>query len=532
MEDSVSDITVAQAPSVTQQETTVESTNVEQVKDSPRRGRPPKKEIKLSKSNVDFYNFGVSNPWGPDSVDKMDKLDDKNYKKIVETCRFFYRHDALSSTIINKMVDIGINELTFSEQGLSDNEHRVFTSLESKLLEFAENMALEFLVSGLVIPEYKLAAVTKEQLKDLNIKKYPSLILPVSLWLRDPDTVTINKTFSSTEPSYFVEMDSDTLSFIRNSGTFPDGTKDPQLFEQLKANYPDFVLEVLSGQTKFIIENTNIIRRRYLSNSPYPIPYLYAAIESLKHKRNLKRMDYAVASRVISAILLVKLGSDTFPVTEDDTGQFDAIRNQMIWRNTAERDVERIFMLFGNHTLNLEWVFPDVKALLDGTKYSDVNQDILYALGFPRILITGENSGDSGSATAQYATVSPVKTMDNFRRKIQQVLQNIVSDIAKANNFKNAPTVSFKPLQLSEYKAFVDAIMSLYDRGNISRSSLSEFFGYDFKDELANRIEEERLVNASGIPEFAPTPNSRQPINKLKENTQPTQNNISNTQGN
>jgi hypothetical protein len=503
-------------------ENNLESIETEMQETTPpvKRGRPPKKELKLAKSASEFYNYS-GNPWNPDSVDKMDSLSEKSFKKIVEACRFFYKHDALSSSVINKMVDIGINELIFSKQGLTDNEFRVFTALEQKLREFAENMALEYLISGLVIPEYHLAAVTKEDLKDLNIKKYDSLLLPTSMWLRDPATVTINKTFASAEPSYFIETDADTLRFIRTGGYFGDGTKDPVLFEQLNANFPDFVQKVIAGQTKFLLDSDNIIRRRYLSDSPYPIPFLYPAIEPLKHKRNLRRMDYSIASRVISAILLVKLGSDTFPVTEDDSGQFEAIKNQMVWRNSYQQDIERIFMLFGNHTLKLEWVFPDVNSLLNESKYKEVNQDIIFALGFPRILVTGE-SEKSNASDAQYATMSPIKTLNSFRDKILAVLRKLVSDIAKANNFKNAPGLIFKPLQLAEYATFVSAILKLYEQGNLSRESIDNYFGFNFKDEFDTRVTEEKLLKDSGLPEFSPTPNSRAPQNNVTTETEPT----------
>ena len=51
---------------------------------------------------------------------------------------------------------------------------------------------------------------------------------------------------------------------------------------------------------------------------------MYPALEPLKHKRNIRRMDYSIASRVISAIQLIKLGNDDFPVTEDDEDAFKA----------------------------------------------------------------------------------------------------------------------------------------------------------------------------------------------------------------
>ena len=46
-------------------------------------------------------------------------------------------------------------------------------------------MAMEYLISGLVVPEIKVGVLTKDQVKELGIKKYDSLKYPISLWLRD-----------------------------------------------------------------------------------------------------------------------------------------------------------------------------------------------------------------------------------------------------------------------------------------------------------------------------------------------------------
>jgi hypothetical protein len=225
-------------------------------------------------------------------------------------------------------------------------------------------------------------------------------------------------------------------------------------------------------------------------------------------------MDYSIASRVISAILLITLGDKDFPLTdsEEDQTQFDGIKQQMIWRNTNERDIERVFMLFGNHTLKLQWVFPDTAALLNENKYKDVNQDIIFALGFPRILITGETE-KSNASDAQYATMSPTKTMDNMREKIITVIRAIVEEVAKANHFKSSPEVTFEKLRLAEFQTFAQSLLSLYDKGNISRESIDEYFGYDYDDEFEKLKEEFKALKASGLPEFAPTPNSRVPEN-------------------
>lgn len=465
---------------------------------------------KLAKSQFSISDSVSINPWA-DNVDKMEIYDiTTEYRKVVDACRFFYRRDPLASTVINKMVDIGINELRFRRNGITENELRVFKAIQNKLLEFSENMALEFLISGLVIPEVKYRNFSTDELRALGIKRYDTLYLPDSMWVRDPKTIIINNTIVTDKPSFYLEIPSELIYFIMNNGVYPDGKEDRTLYEQLLIYYPDFVASILRGEKVYKLENVFYIRRRVLSDSPYPLPYLYPAIEPMKHKRNLRRMDYALSSRVIGAIQLIKLGSDQFPVTEDQEYLFEDIKNQMSWRYTRGRDIERIFQLYGNHTLNIEWVMPDISALINDSKYKDINQDIIFALGFPRILITGETE-KSNTSDAQFASMSPVKTMDNFRRKIEVILQDIVNTIAKYNKFKSTPQIYFRPLQLVEFKTFVEAVIRMYELHNISRSTLDELLGFSWEDEVENIKLEQDIMSELKVTEYAPQPFTENP---------------------
>ena len=407
------------------------------------------------------------------------------------------------------MVDIGITSLDFKRTDLTNNEEKLVENLLPGFEDFAEDMALEFLLTGLVVPEIRYTTEGPEYFKYWGLKKFSSLTLPTSAWLRDPATVKINAILAD-RPSYYVEIPEKLIFFILNNGTYPDNTKDPNLWHYLQTAYPEFITAVKSGVREFLLTNSYIIRRRPLSDSPYPIPYLYNAIESMKHKRNIRRMDYSIASRVISAIQLIKIGNDMYPLTEDDTTQLEEIKNQMYWRNTGSRDVERIFQLFANHTVTIEWVFPDVKALLDDTKYKDVNRDIFYALGFPAILVTGETERSSAS-DAEYAMMSPTKTMEVFRRKILEILNKVVKETFEKNKLKGTTELRFTPINLSSFRFFYEALSKLYDTGNLSRTSFSRAFGYVLEDELELKEEEEELIKSMDLPEFSPQPFSPQP---------------------
>jgi len=463
----------------------------------------------------------IVNPWSTKPTDRAATMDQNGFISLVNKCRFYYRKDALTSTTINKLVEIGINDLEFSKNGLSDNEFRVFTGMEQQLLDFAEDMALEYLISGLVVPEFKYIVKGKDEVARLGVKKYTHLTLPDSLWLRDPTSIEIKKTIISNKPSYYVIIPDELRYFINNKGKYPDGTEDLKLYAWLVSYYPKFVQDIESGKDKVLLDNPYILRRRVIQDSPYPVPYLSAAIDILEHKRNLRKADYSIVTKVISSILHVKIGSDTFPMTEseEDEDMLNQIKDQLSWRNASYNTVENIFQFYSNHTVNMEWVFPNVELLLSEAKYKEVNQELIFALGFPRTLIAGE-SERSNASDPEYSAIAPVRTMDNFRNKIRTILQQVVYDIATKNNFSSVPDIEFKPINLYDFKTYIDAMQMLLDTGSLSRTSLADIFGYSFDDELELRTEEQKKLEKSGVPEFQPTPNSRQPeIKPTGQNT-------------
>ena len=461
-----------------------------------------------------------ANPWTATDVDKFATKDvTKEYREIVDSCRFFYRRDPLASVVINKFIDIAITELQLVQGKVPENQFRVYKSVIDDLQDFAEDCALEFLISGLLIPVVDFTEATKQDIKSRGIKAYESLSLPEAMWIRDPGTIIINSPLIANKPTYSVEIPKELLYFIKNKGKYPDGTEDKELYLEISKLYPDLVTAINKGKTKIQLENPYVLRRRYMADSPYPTPYLYAALESLRHKRNIRRMDYSIASRVISAIQQIKIGSNEYPLVDEDDNQMETLRQQMRWRDSNNQEIERIFQLFTNHTVNINWIFPDTAALLDDVKYKSVNLDILVAMGMPNILITGETER-SQTSSADIAMISPTKTMNVLRRKIVRVIKMIVNDIAEENEFKTIPEIVFAPMNLYSFTIFLTTLQSLYEAGNLSRTDYAAVLGYDFIEQVNKRAEENKLIKKLDVPEFAPIPHSNEPqIGDKKEDS-------------
>lgn len=455
-------------------------------------------------------DFGTTttNPWTDARKAKDRKVTFDTFVETNSLCRFFYRTEPVVSTVVNKLVEIGINDLVFSKNGLSDNEFRLFTSIKPKLIEFSEQMAQEFLLSGLVVPEIGWSKNNdKEFIFSLGVKKYTSLTLPDSMTLRDPSTIRIESNWLGDKPSYFLKIPEQFIKFIKSGGKLSNGTVDKELFDLIKKQFPELVASINKGEKEILLQNDNVIRRKYTADNPYPISYIAPSLDALQHKRKLRRVDYTLMDKVISAILHVKVGSDDFPMTEseEDQAYLAVLQEQLRMRGNSEQLMERVFQLLTNHTVDLKWIFPDTAVLLNEKKYDDINQEILFGLGFPRVLITGE-SARSGTSDPELATLSPVKTMENFRRKIIEVIKDICTEVSMRNNFKSAPAVEFAQLNLHAFSDFMNGVSKLYDASALSRTDLARVFGYDFIDQLDKLEAENKELTSRGLPTVGPNP--------------------------
>lgn len=477
-------------------------------------------EEKLArKANAAFFNPTAPvysqqiGTWSTTKVDKMSFDDHKTYADAIKSCRFYFRHEPIVWSVISKMTDLAINDLVVTTEGAATKtEKQIFEALSRDLVQFFRNCALEYLTTGLVVPEITFTRITQREVRDKGIQRLSSLMYPTDMWLRDAKDIEIKKPFITSKESYFLIIPDDVVYFITTGGEYPDGSEDTELYKEIVRLYPDLVRKIKAGETKILLDNPLIIKSTELTDSQYPIPYLYAGLESYKHKRNLKRMDYSIAARVISAILHVKAGTDDYPLTEDQEEFLDDLEAKFKWRDGfSGEDIERVFTLFTNHTVNMEWIFPEIDALLSEKKYDGVNEDIIFSLGFPRILITGETE-KSFASDPEIATLSPLNTLEVMRedllpiaRKVFQTMRDEVPVIT------SLPSVEFRPINLMSLGLFYQGLTELYASGNLSRQSYAEAYGYDLRTEFEKRGNEKELLDELGLEEFAPVPHSNEP---------------------
>lgn len=410
-----------------------------------------------------------------------------NYHDDIKLCRWFYTFDPIAGTVTNRMADMAITTIRnrrktkLNTEAVDDATMAYFDAVIRRLRPFLKLVALEYLLHGLVVPEYTLNKIRGDLLSEkLGRKRYS---IPDGIWVRNPENLILRRRPIGIERQVWLKIPKEDIDLIMNKGVRTDGTQDKEAYTFLITNFPEYVAAIRNGQTKFLLDTARPIMRKITSYEDYPAPFLRNALSALQHKAYLKTMDRAIASRAIEAIRLIKTGDKDFPADDDD---ITALESKVTSSNSAG---ERVFNLFTNHTVSIEWIFPPLEALLNEAKYSEPNADIFLALGFPRILTTGETLR-SNSSDSKIASLGPKATLDDLREAILAWLEGLYQELAERNGFDRVPEPYFSPIATTDYTALVQFAIQAQQAGAISKDTVAQLYGSDFETE-ADQIESE-----------------------------------------
>lgn len=421
------------------------------------------------------------------------------YRDEVQQCRWFYRYDPIASTTVNRMADIAITNLRHKRNGCSDKELLLFNSLRQKFEAIFDDIAVEYLISGMAIPDYGLKRIMGNRInKKLGRTRY---YIPDPLWVRNTDSISIKRKPAGAGRDVYLSISDREREFIENKGKLSDGYEDIELYNQLANKFPEYIKMVLAGKKEIKLDVVPILRKP-LVTVDYPQPFLVPALSALKHKLRIKQMDYSIATRATEAILHVKAGSDEFPVVSDDN-TLDEIKTILESRYASAPggfySNEYVFKLYTNHTIELGWIYPPLDALLSDEKYVEPNADIYLALGFSRMLLVGEaERSNAGNSTS--GTLGPMATINEIRTNILSWLVSVYEKVAEENGFSNYPIPYFTPFSSADVHVLLQSAATAIEKKAISRATYSELFGKDYEEELEQIKKEERYkINQNPI---------------------------------
>ena len=404
----------------------------------------------------------------------------REYHAVIQMCYDFYQRGGIVGTVVNRLTEMSMTAIVNGQRKTTDEANEYFNAVlhraPSRLNRFIHTAALEYFLSGMVLPRVEWKEVLGSDLSP-KLKAGKRYMVPVAD-LYPANLVRVDWAGWGTK-KFFLKIPEKDIRLIRGARQI----KNQQLkdrYQMWERDYPSVFQAVRNGSKEIEI-TTDAILRKEVSYTQYPTPFLFNVLESLVHKQQLRRMDYAVASRIITAILLVQEGSDEFPITEETRGNLDELKAQISWYSKHPEMMQRLFPLFTNHTTKLSWIQPDVAALLDQEKFRQVNDEISEGLGFAKILVTGESRNAQASEVSTWA-IQPM--MEELREMILEWLTPVYEEAQELNGFRQVPEPNFTPIRLQDFIKTAAVFAQAFKEGNVSRTTRAQMMGLNFETEV------------------------------------------------
>ena len=449
------------------------------------------KTIKLAKAS---HAFNATPEIVAGLQTELHRLGQLPYQKSIELCRYYYRRDGIASTVINRTVEIIATQIRnkrrvlTGEGDISDAEFELFKAVAKRIQPYIQTIALSYLIDGMAIPQYEITRIMGNRLSSkLGRTRY---YMPESVWCRNPEHIILKRTLVGGKRRAYIQIPSQDQAFIANKGIWADGAKDTETYERIKEELPEYVAAIERGETIFPVDNF-IIYRKLLPFNDYPLPYLEGALNALDHKRYLKTMDRSIATRAIEAFRHVKVGNDEYPADQEDIEATQSALNQ-------RSSTDRVYNLFTNHTVQIEWVTPPLDIIMNEGKYVEANSDIFFALGFPRILTVGETE-KSNAADNKIAALGILATLKTIQTDILEWVKQLYTDIAEKNDLKRVPEPYFAAIPLADVTQLIQYSRDMLEMGVVSRDTIAAFYGTDFDSEHEQTEYEDEIVPPAPI---------------------------------
>lgn len=457
------------------------------------------KKLGRAVASQQYIQYPANVPGYVDSNENSSKKFD--YRKDVKDSRYYYRVDPIAGTVMNRVCDIAVTQLRNRRKGknnkqpIKDDVLAYYNFVAIGLNEFLKQMALEYLLHGMVVPEF--TTVRKMGTRATEYLGRTRYEFPDKLWCRNVDNIELKRLPSGSERLVYLKIPADDIELVKSKGK-----KDKQKYDYLVKNYPEYVQAISTGETKFLLDSAKPIYRKLVSFHDYPIPYLSNALDPIKHKARLKAMDMSITSRVIEAIRQIKMGNNENPYDDDDIKAEEQSFN--VYASTGEK----VFNYFTNHTIEIVWSYPPFEALLSDAKYSEPNLEIFFALGFPRIWVNGETEKSNSSDNA-LAAIGPLSTINDVRDALIRWIKTFYEKLADLNGFDRIPEPYFSTVNMSDVANLIQYAKDFTEIGAISKDTVAAFYGSDYETEM-----EQRLVEEEKEKEFTPEPDpTLQPAN-------------------
>jgi hypothetical protein len=313
-------------------------------------------------------------------------------------------------------------------------------------------------------------------------KRWSKAHLPIQYTILNPTLIEIagSLLFNQSVVTIKAEALSDLRDMIKNESSLSPQQRDilravPRDMKDAAINNKPYPLD------PSLVGEVDYRRQPY---ERYPMPRGISAFESIEYKDELRKADLSTLDGISNYILLITVGNDEFPVT-----------NQAALENVAElfNTTSKSFNVVYNHTLQIKKIIsPEIEQILGQDKYKQVNDDYTGALGVVRALIDGGGSVSAGAA--DLAMKSIISEIEYSRRMVRRWLYKEYRGVAEAMGFDRYPVVRFNDIELRDMIEMMRVIMGMIDRRMLSYETGIQSLGKDASTEMSRLAREKDLV--------------------------------------
>jgi len=229
--------------------------------------------------------------------------------------------------------------------------------------------------------------------------------------------------------------------------------------KELRASLPAEVLKKLDNSVRSTADNLyleldssalSVVFAKKQDYEPLAIPMVFAVLDDINKKLELKKIDQAIARSIENVVLLITMGA------EPDKGGINEKNLKAMQEIFRNKSVGRVIV--SDYTTKGEWLIPDIKKVVGKEKYEVLNKDI--EEGLQNILI-----GESKYADTKLKLKIFMNRLDESRGLfLNEFIQPEIKRICKGLGMRSWPTVKFSKtdtLDDSDLQKLVTRMMEL-----------------------------------------------------------------------
>lgn len=418
-------------------------------------------------------------------------------KKQIKLANQIYRWEGVLTNAIDVLTEFAVTDM--SVKGLEGNSKELIDFWLREMNRNAENVgkgvfafnsqvALEWFVSGnpFIFKRWGTVSSPHKAEKGLKLKAPEAMLILNPMNIEIPEeSVAFGGKIIKFKPSGVV------LELLQKAQGGQELTEEERLIID---SIPDeFKGEIEEDSIILPLENISHLKRKSRNYLPWGVPYLTRCFKAVAKKKKLEALDESTTEGLINMITIFRIGDP---------------KNEKTW---SPARIAAFANLIQNPStsLTLAWAYdvdvitagPDGSVLNFDNKYSQADKDILESLGVPIRILTGEVRGDIFVPLAAL-----MERLDDFRRNLEEFMIETIVEILEKNKLpydRNKLEIKWKNSKLKNAKEMRELVLTMYDRGLMSKETAIEESGQDFDIER-ERIESEK---ADGLDKLFMPPN-------------------------